>query len=101
MKTFMVPVALWISESGSEGAWPEIIKIEAEDTHEALLKTREFIIKREREIEADQGPAVWHKDAVQYKIPEGIWVTDPTYGIPDEEGFIMGDPIELRLNQNP
>jgi len=38
---------------------------------------------------------------LQYKIPEGIWVTDPTYGIPDEEGFIMGDPIELEVKPKP
>jgi hypothetical protein len=91
-KRFLVPVAYWIAESGSQGAWPEVIQVSAENEHDALMKTREALIERDKEEDGPDGkPAVWHKDAIQYQ-GHGKWVTDNTYGEPDEEGYIMGDP---------
>jgi hypothetical protein len=94
-KRFLVPVAYWISESGSRGAWPEIIQVTAENEHQALLRAREFLIERDKDSDdLEWDVFVWHMKA--WKMDEkGRWDLDDTYGVPDEEGYIMGDPVEL------
>ncbi len=90
-KQFLVPVAYWISESGSSGAWPEVVRVLAENEHDALMETRKFLIERDRDPEdPNSEPAVWYYNADRMEGDQSVPGT--TYGVPDEEGYIMGDP---------
>ena len=91
-KTWLVPVAYYIEETGSRAVYPEIITVNADDDLMALEMAKTLL--EQREADPDQPGykiQVWHCSAMDFG-------PNPKYaylGEVDEEGYVMGDPVTL------
>lgn len=79
MKKFVIPIA-WVTEDDNF-VQPQVLLVEANDDYEALQKCEQILINREM--------AEYPEDL---EFPPEIWNYQDDG---DEEGYVLGDPVEI------